>query len=293
MCKKYGHNTRTCTARMRHDERQERRRNFYRKHAADLDCNLDRLDGSSSAPSVAQSTASMPSAPSSATSSAPCVGNPTHPTGSRGQKRRREDGSSSASGQGQGRGASSASTQSRGQRSTRGRGASSEREGQGQGEGIATAQGRGQNTTRGRGESSTTTAQGRGQRSTRGRGASSQGEGIATAQGRGQKSNLGLATRTRISGRLRTSVLQTGMHKSKGKLLVDLTGNPAGPPKVPGGGPACSWGPPRSATGITFRVAPPDFDMHNLVAASTVIPQPEVQGVAKKNDKGKKKMWRV
>ncbi|XP_062163034.1 uncharacterized protein LOC133869950 isoform X2 [Alnus glutinosa] len=245
MCKKYGHNTRTCTARMRHDERQERRRNFYRKHAADLDCNLDRLDGSSSAPSVAQSTASMPSAPSSATSSAPCVGNPTHPTGSRGQKRRREDGSSSASGQGQGRGASSASTQSRGQRSTRGRGASS------------------------------------------------QGEGIATAQGRGQKSNLGLATRTRISGRLRTSVLQTGMHKSKGKLLVDLTGNPAGPPKVPGGGPACSWGPPRSATGITFRVAPPDFDMHNLVAASTVIPQPEVQGVAKKNDKGKKKMWRV
>jgi hypothetical protein len=43
MCKKYGHNTRTCTARMRHDERQERRRNFYRKHAADLDCNLDRV----------------------------------------------------------------------------------------------------------------------------------------------------------------------------------------------------------------------------------------------------------
>jgi hypothetical protein len=212
----------------------------------------------------------MPSASSSATSSAPCVGNPTHPTESRGQKRRREEGSSSASGQGQGRGASSASTQSRGQRSTRGRGASIEGEGQGQGEGIATAQGRGQNKTRGRGESSTT-----------------------TAQGRGQKSNLGLATRTRISGRLRTSVLQTGMHKSKGKLLVDLTGNPAGPPKVPGGGPACSWGPPRSAIGITFRVAPPDFDMHNLVAASTFIPQPEVQGVAKKNDKGKKKMWRV
>jgi hypothetical protein len=102
-----------------------------------------------------------------------------------------------------------------------------------------------------------------------------------------------LATRTRIFGKLRTFVLQTGMHKSKGKLIVDLTGNPAGPPKVPGGGPACSWGPPRSATGITFRVAPLDFDMHNLVAASTAIPEPEVQGVAKKNDKGKKKMWRV
>jgi hypothetical protein len=102
-----------------------------------------------------------------------------------------------------------------------------------------------------------------------------------------------LATRTRISGRLRASVLQTRMHKSKGKLLVDLTGNPAGPPKVPGGGPACSWGPPRSATDITFRVAPPDFDMHTLVAASTAILEPEVQGVAKKNDKGKKKMWRV
>jgi hypothetical protein len=41
MCKKYGHNTRTCTVRTWHDERQERMRNFYRKHAADLDCNLD------------------------------------------------------------------------------------------------------------------------------------------------------------------------------------------------------------------------------------------------------------
>jgi hypothetical protein len=33
--------------------------------------------------------------------------------------------------------------------------------------------------------------------------------------------------------------------------------------------------------------------MHKLVAASTAILEPEVQGVAKKNDKGKKKMWRV
>jgi hypothetical protein len=109
----------------------------------------------------------------------------------------------------------------------------------------------------------------------------------------GQKSNLGLATRKRISSRLRTFVFQTRMHKSKGKLLVDLTGNPVGPLKAPGGGLACLWGPPRSATGITFRVASPDFDMHNLVAAFTTIPQPEVQGVAKKNDKREKKMWRV
>jgi hypothetical protein len=43
MCKKYGHNTRTCTVRMRHDERQQRRRTFYREHAADTDCNLDRV----------------------------------------------------------------------------------------------------------------------------------------------------------------------------------------------------------------------------------------------------------
>lgn len=41
MCKKYGHNTKTCIVRMRHDERQERTWNFYRKHAVDLDYNLN------------------------------------------------------------------------------------------------------------------------------------------------------------------------------------------------------------------------------------------------------------
>jgi hypothetical protein len=48
----------------------------------------------------------------------------------------------------------------------------------------------------------------------------------------------------------------------------------------------------QKCTCIIFRVTPPDFDMHNSVAASTIIPQPEV-GVAKKNDKWKKKMWKV
>jgi len=43
MCKKYGHNTRTCTVRMRHDERQQRRRTLYKEHAADTDCNFDRV----------------------------------------------------------------------------------------------------------------------------------------------------------------------------------------------------------------------------------------------------------
>jgi hypothetical protein len=33
--------------------------------------------------------------------------------------------------------------------------------------------------------------------------------------------------------------------------------------------------------------------MHNLVSASTVIPQSEIPLFAKKNDKWKKKMWRV
>jgi hypothetical protein len=40
-CKKYGHNTRTCTLKKRHDEIQERRRSFYREHAAATECNLD------------------------------------------------------------------------------------------------------------------------------------------------------------------------------------------------------------------------------------------------------------
>jgi hypothetical protein len=42
-CKKYGHNTRTCTVRKRHDEIQERRRSFYREHVGDIDCNLNRV----------------------------------------------------------------------------------------------------------------------------------------------------------------------------------------------------------------------------------------------------------
>jgi hypothetical protein len=41
MCKKYGHITRTCIVRMRHDERQQRMKSFYRKHVIDADCNID------------------------------------------------------------------------------------------------------------------------------------------------------------------------------------------------------------------------------------------------------------
>jgi hypothetical protein len=71
-------------------------------------------------------------------------------------------------------------------------------------------------------------------------------------------------------------------------LSVDLTGNPSRPPKVPGGGPACSWGPPRVAGGITFKLTPPDFDVNKAKATSFDIPPP----VGKK-DKGNKKIWQV
>jgi hypothetical protein len=40
-CKKYGHNTRTCTLKKRHDEIQERRRSLYGEHASATECNLD------------------------------------------------------------------------------------------------------------------------------------------------------------------------------------------------------------------------------------------------------------
>ncbi|KAE8076516.1 hypothetical protein FH972_015162 [Carpinus fangiana] len=43
-------------------------------------------------------------------------------------------------------------------------------------------------------------------------------------------------------------------------LLLILTGNLTGPPPIPGGGPVCSWGPPRVG-GITFHTAPLHFDI--------------------------------
>jgi hypothetical protein len=86
------------------------------------------------------------------------------------------------------------------------------------------------------------------------------GEGLITSftQHGGQsrkQGTLGMATRTRASARLRSSATQASNPNSRGKLVVDLTGDLVGPSKIPGSGPACSWGPPKG--GITFRVASP------------------------------------
>jgi len=141
--------------------------------------------------------------------------------------------------------------------------------------------GRGRKRVRARGESTSTTstAPSRGEKSTRGAGAS-------TRYTR-KKASTSLATRSRVGGRLRAHPTQTNPN-TRGKVMVDLTENPSGPPKVPGGGPACSWGPPRVAGGITFRPIPPDFDINKAKATGSDIPPP----VGKK-DKGKKKIWQV
>jgi hypothetical protein len=109
-----------------------------------------------------------------------------------------------------------------------------------------------------------------------------------------------LATRIRASARLRSGVTQASNQNSRGKLEVDLTRDPAGPPKIPGGGPACSWSPPKG--GITFKVAPPDFDISKMKTTSTDILPLGFEGVAemnkgktvaRKHDNGKKKIWQV
>jgi hypothetical protein len=69
-----------------------------------------------------------------------------------------------------------------------------------------------------------------------------------------------VATRTRASGRLKEHVGSEREHTKKQKLIVDLTGDRTGPPQFLGCGPICSWVPPRPS-GITYRTAPPDFDI--------------------------------
>jgi hypothetical protein len=76
--------------------------------------------------------------------------------------------------------------------------------------------------------------------------------------------------------------------------VIDITGEPARPPKILGGGPLCSWGLPRAGD-ITFRVAPLDFDIpKSQMAASDTIP-PAFEGnektVGNEKGKGKKKIW--
>lgn len=113
--------------------------------------------------------------------------------------------------------------------------------------------------------------------------------------------SLGLATRSRRDGQLRPWAGSVRDPNSKGKFVFDLTGNPAGPPPIPGGGPVCAWGPPR-AGGITFRVAPPDFDIQKRQEADADKPPPAFEGnrgmekgkeevKTDNKDKGKKKIW--
>jgi hypothetical protein len=105
---------------------------------------------------------------------------------------------------------------------------------------------------------------------------------------------LGLATRSRVAGHLRADAGSTRDPNHRGKVIIDITGEPAGPPKILGGGPLCSWGSPQ-AGGVTFRIAPPGFDIPKSKAAATnevpLVP-PNANANAKKGkSKGKKKIW--
>jgi hypothetical protein len=125
--------------------------------------------------------------------------------------------------------------------------------------------GRGQKRVRARGEGTRTTsiAPSRGEKSTRGTSVSIR---YTT-----KKASTSLATRRRVGGRLRAHPTQTNPN-TQGNVMVDLTGNPSRPPKVPGSGPACLWGLPRVVGGITFRLTPHDFDINKAKATSSDIP---------------------
>jgi hypothetical protein len=71
---------------------------------------------------------------------------------------------------------------------------------------------------------------------------------------------LRLATRSRAVGGLRANAGSIRDPNCKDKLVINITSELAGPPKILGGGPLSTWGPPQVG-GITFRVALPDFDI--------------------------------
>ncbi|KAE7997475.1 hypothetical protein FH972_002111 [Carpinus fangiana] len=108
---------------------------------------------------------------------------------------------------------------------------------------------------------------------------------------RTKKRMLGLARRSRAVGDLRADAGSIRDPNSRGKVVIDITGELAGPPKILGSGPLCAWGSPH-ASGIKFRVAPPGFDITKLqVAASDKVPH---EGQPKANaDKRKKKIWQL
>jgi hypothetical protein len=108
----------------------------------------------------------------------------------------------------------------------------------------------------------------------------------STIFGSKQRATLGLATRTRAGGRLREHVSNGRKPAKKQKFVVDLTGN--GPPLILGGGPLCSWGPPRVG-GITFRTVSHDFDIQRGQGTAVNHP-PGFHQHVERMEKGKKKM---
>ncbi|KAE8009227.1 hypothetical protein FH972_005676 [Carpinus fangiana] len=85
-------------------------------------------------------------------------------------------------------------------------------------------------------------------------------QNASTIFGNKKKITLELATRNKAGGRLREHVRSGRELANKQKLVVDLSGSPDRPPPILGDRPLCFWGPPRVG-GITFRIAPHDFDI--------------------------------
>jgi hypothetical protein len=105
---------------------------------------------------------------------------------------------------------------------------------------------------------------------------------------------FGLANKSRATGGLRVDAGSVRNPNRKSKFVIDITGKPAGPPKILGGGPLCSWGLPWAGN-ITFRVVPLDFDIPKSRTASSDTISPGFEGNEKTVDnekgKGKKKIW--
>ena len=104
---------------------------------------------------------------------------------------------------------------------------------------------------------------------------------------------LGLATRSKAAGDLRADAGNTRDPSHRGKVVIDITGELAGPTKIPGGGPLCACGSPQ-ASGITFRIALPSFDIpRSQVATSNKVPLEGQPNANAENGKlkGKKKIW--
>ena len=93
---------------------------------------------------------------------------------------------------------------------------------------------------------------------------------------RTRKKLKGLATRSRAASGLRANTGSIRVPNCKRKLVIDITGKPAGPPKISGGRPLYAWKPPRVGS-ITFRVAPSNYDIpkSQVVASDTIPPEGE------------------